>query len=361
MFKSSVSGLKTLILIILSIALIASLICLFSVSRSNRLLREEVERLSSPPKGFYQKLATGRDVSILVVGDSIGAGAGSTDGNSWTELLENWIEQTYYCRCDIANISLGGNTSYAGYVSVMRLDNEASYDLAVICYGENDDTGGFTKEYEAIIRALRLKYPQCALISILESSQKTYTEKIGDIKALADHYGYPVADMIAAFDNSGRSFDELCADDKHPNDEGYRLYFETLSSIISSKCDSFDEYSCTETDPLDPGVKEYDKFYYIPAENCIRTDDNTWTIDFNGSLTGKLGMDHELTGGGSSIGIIADNAPVTTVDFEWDDEKPLKTIHKIYDNDCTVTMGMKLSFTSKEMADAFHGLIFTGG
>ena len=33
--------------------------------------------------GIYRKLNKGKDVSILINGDSIGAGGGSTDGNSW--------------------------------------------------------------------------------------------------------------------------------------------------------------------------------------------------------------------------------------------------------------------------------------
>lgn len=38
----------------------------------------------------------------------------------------------------VTNVSMGGNTSYAGYVRTMDLDDSTDYDLAIICYGQND-------------------------------------------------------------------------------------------------------------------------------------------------------------------------------------------------------------------------------
>ena len=331
-----------------------------SLERENKTLKQENEILKTAPAGFYQKLKSGRDVNILVVGDSIGGGAGSTEGNSWAELLKEWIENTYYCRCVLTNISLGGNTSYAGYVSEMLLDDGTEYDLAIICYGENDGTSGFVKEYEAIIRGLNRKYKNCALISILESSQKTYTRKIKDIISLAGHYDYPVADTIEAFEKSGKSFEDLCVDDKHPNDEGYKLYFDTISGIIEKKCTAYEAHETKDVAPYDPEVKEYDTFYYIGSPDCVRTDKKTWEIKFNGSLSGKLGIDHELLPGGGSLSVYADGELITEENYEWDYDYPLKAIHKINDSGCSVNENIRLEFSSSEMADSFSGLIFTG-
>ncbi len=331
-----------------------------SLEEENETLKQENAALKTGPVGFYQKLKSGRDVNILVVGDSIGGGAGSTEGNSWDALLKEWIEGTYYCKCNLTNISLGGNTSYAGYVSEMLLDDNIEYDLAVICYGENDGTSGFAREYEAIIRGLNRKYKNCALISILESSQKTYTRKIQDIISLAEHYDYPVADTIEAYERSGKSFEDLCVDDKHPNDEGYRLYFETISGIISEKCEAYEEHETKDTAPYDEAVTEYDTFYYIAASDCVRSDERTWDIDFNGKLSGKLGIDHELLPGGGELSVYADGELVAEETYEWDYDYALKAIHKIDDEVCTVNENMRLEFSSREMADAFKGLIFTG-
>ena len=61
---------------------------------------------------FYQKLADGFDVNILIVGDSIGEGAGATrPGCQWTKLLSEEIQKTYHVRTELNNISMGGHTS----------------------------------------------------------------------------------------------------------------------------------------------------------------------------------------------------------------------------------------------------------
>ena len=80
---------------------------------------------------------------------------------------------------------MGGNASYAGYVRTMALNDDVDYALAIICYGQNDGADGFSTNYESIIRAIRSKYPDCSIISILESSQREYTEKMTTIQSIA--------------------------------------------------------------------------------------------------------------------------------------------------------------------------------
>ena len=82
---------------------------------------------------------------------------------------------------------MGGNASYAGYVRTMALNDDVDYDLAIICYGQNDSADGFSTSYESIIQAIRSKYPGCSIISILESSQQTYTEKMTTIQSICEH------------------------------------------------------------------------------------------------------------------------------------------------------------------------------
>lgn len=86
--------------------------------------------------------------------------------------------------------------------------NDVDYDLAIICYGQNDGAEGFSTNYEFIICAIRSKYTDCSIISILEFSQREYTEKMTTIQSICEHYSIPVADTIAAFNNSGKAYDE---------------------------------------------------------------------------------------------------------------------------------------------------------
>ena len=64
-------------------------------------------------------------LKVLIVGDSIGEGAGASDPTmKWYKYLIPYMKDTYGVKLDITNVSMGGNTSYAGYVRVMELDEK---------------------------------------------------------------------------------------------------------------------------------------------------------------------------------------------------------------------------------------------
>lgn len=160
----------------------------------------------------------------MIVGDSIGEGSGASSYSSfWVPLLQSNLKNTYsISSIRIDNVFMGGNSSYAGYVRMMVLNDDVDYDLAIICYGQNDGLDGFSSNYESIIRAIRSKYRDCSIISILESSQREYTEKMTTIQSICEHYGIPVADTIATFNNSGTPYEELSNDGVHPNNAGQK-------------------------------------------------------------------------------------------------------------------------------------------
>ena len=132
---------------------------------------------------------------------------------------------------NFADVDLGFKDKETSTDSSSILD-DVDYDLAIICYGQNDSTDGFSTNYESIIQAVRTKYPDCSIISILESSQREYTEKMTTIQSICEHYSIPVADTIAAFNNSGKAYDDLTGDGVHPNEAGQEIYFETVKSVI---------------------------------------------------------------------------------------------------------------------------------
>lgn len=202
---------------------------------NKKLYQEEQEKQAALKQkeaedSFYQKLGDGFDVNVLIVGDSIAENGQGENG--WCTLLQNNLRKAYGNSVSFTNVSMGGNASYAGYVRTMALNDDVGYDLAIICYGQNDGADGFSTNYESIIRAIRSKYPDCSIISILESSQRTYTEKMTTLQSICEHYGIPVADTIDAFNNSGKAYDDLTGDGVHPNDAGQEIYFETVKKVI---------------------------------------------------------------------------------------------------------------------------------
>lgn len=261
-----------------------------------KLYQEEQEKEAALKQkkaedSFYQKLSDGFDVNVLVVGDSIGAGAGTeTDGQQWFKQLQAYLRTVNKASVSVTNVSMGGNTSYAGYVQTMALDDDIDYDLAVICYGQNDALQGLDVYYEAIVQAIKNKYPNCSIISILESSQRDYTSNIITIQSICDHYGIPVADTIVAFNNSGKAYDDLSNDGVHPNDAGQEIYYETVKNVIDENV-AASTGKMENVDAINADVHKFDNFIWYGADKDFkRVDDTTFTL--NASASGVFGMSY---------------------------------------------------------------------
>lgn len=329
---------------------------------NKKLYQEEQEKQATLKQqeaedSFYQKLADGFDVNVLIVGDSIGAGGGiETSGMQWYNQLQSYLRTINKNKVSLTNVSMGGNASYAGYVRTMALNDDVNYDLAIICYGQNDSTNGFSTNYESIIRAIRGKYPDCSIISILESSQKEYTEKMTTIQSICEHYSIPVADTIEAFNNSGKAYDDLTGDGVHPNDAGQETYFETIKTVIDDNVAAYTG-KMEEVDVINADVHKFDNFVWYDANSDFeRVDDTTFTIST--SASGILGIDYTYESGDNKADIYVDGelfeSPTVTFDYDFSQRHIL-----VVSDDCTVKNKIKVVFNTKEQADGFRGMCFS--
>lgn len=327
-----------------------------------KLEKEKLTRESS----FYQKLSYGLDVNILVVGDSIGANSGaSSSDNYWTNKLQRYIRDAYMLNSKyggtvkLKNVSMGGNSSYAGYVRTLCLDDEVDYDLIVFCYGQNDSIDKFEIYYEAMVRAGRKKYPNASIISILESSQRDYTPKMKIIQDICASYNIPIADTIASFNSSRFEYDELSKDGVHPNDMGYELYFETVKNVIDEnvKCGTG---KLGDVDLQNEGTSAFNKFvWYGKKGDAIfrRIDDCTYQIS-GISAHGIMGIDYAYQSGNNKAEIYIDGvlykAPTVYFDYDFSQRRIL-----VVGFDLTVNEKIKIVFETKKQADEFNGVCFS--
>ena len=365
-------GKKNTVLIILIVVMVAALsILMWGEKKKANAKAQELAKLNEQiyaenqakaealkqkeaEDSFYQKLVDGFDVNVLVVGDSIAEGGQGEKG--WCTLLQNNLRKTYGNNVSFTNVSMGGNASYAGYVRTMALNDNVDYDLAIICYGQNDGADGFSTNYESIIRAIRSKYPDCSIISILESSQRTYTEKMTTIQSICEHYSIPVADTIAAFNDSGKAYDDLTGDGVHPNDAGQEIYFETVKAVIDDNVTA-STGKMTDTDVINADVHKFDNFvWYDASSDFERVDDTTFTISV--SATGVLGIDYTFESGDNKADIYVDGelfeSPTVTFDYDFSQRHIL-----VVSDDCTVENEIKVVFNTKEQADGFKGMCFS--
>lgn len=294
---------------------------------------------------------------ILIVGDSIGNGEGCDDyANKWFKFIGPHMEENYNRQVKITNVSMGGNSSYAGYARIMMLEEDTDYDLVIVCYGQNDKVEGFSRYYESILRAIRQKYPSCEVISILESSQKTYTEKMLTIQSLAEHYGVYVADTIEAFVESGKAYEELTNDGCHPNDEGQRLYYETVIKIIDEiygKPEA-EQPECSDIQPVNSGMEQFENFTYFSKEKFRTVDELTYEIDVE-NVSGNLGINYHLPEGEHSIIVSADGENICEKKMGCDNAYMQEYI-EVLAEDCVVKETIRLRFSDIETAAAFKGI-----
>lgn len=365
-------GKKNTVLIILIVVMVAALsILMWGEKKKANAKAQELAKLNEQiyaenqakaealkqkeaEDSFYQKLVDGFDVNVLVVGDSIAEGGQGEKG--WCTLLQNNLRKTYGNRVSFTNVSMGGNASYAGYVRTMALNDNVDYDLAIICYGQNDGADGFSTNYESIIRAIRSKYPDCSIISILESSQRTYTEKMTTIQNICEHYSIPVANTIAAFNDSGKVYDDLTGDGVHPNDAGQEIYFETVKAVIDDNV-AASTGKMTDIDVINADVHKFDNFVWYDANSDFeRVDDTTFTISV--SATGVLGIDYTFESGDNKADIYVDGelykSPTVTFNYDFSQRHIL-----VVSDDCTVKSEIKVVFNTKEQADGFKGMCFS--
>ncbi len=322
----------------------------------------------------YQKLASGRDVSLLIVGDSIGA-------LPWTSDVAAWMEENYQVSCTIKNISLGSNTAYSGYVSEKLLDDGIAYDLVLVCYGQNDLPEGFSADYEALIREVLSKNNLPCVISVLESSQREYTEKMQAIESIAAYYGIEIADTIAAFENSGYSYETLSSDGVHPNGYGQAVYASTVEAVISQCVEkefarrkdlvlsalkgasaSVEDDSCSPSlpGPMDPsGVAPYESFRYYPSAAFSRISDTEWEIRFDSPQKGLLGISRSRCPGENLFEIFSNDELYYAEEDYHSIGFSLMRISKVSSEPAVFEGNLRVIFLEKEHADSFFGIIFT--
>ena len=296
--------------------------------------------------------------TMLIVGDSIGEGAGCSDPElKWYKKLIPYMKEQFGINLEITNVSMGGNTSYAGYVRTMNLDEKTGYDYVVVCYGQNDATEDFSLYYETLLRTIKEKYPSAVMISVLESSQKEYTEKMQIIQELCEHYGVYVADTIAAFNNSGYTYEELCDDGTHPNDKGQEVYFNTVAEVLDDCYQETGADTVEDIESVNKSIDEFKSYQYYSKADFEKVDDLKYRLVAD-ELSGRLGIDYVTVKGDNYIKVYVQNEIAAGKNVVWDNEFTLRYIEVLSD-DFYAGKEVLLEFSSEEMFENFEGIIVT--
>ena len=186
----------------------------------------------------YEKIEAGSSFNYLIIGDSIGRGAGAESKNlRWYSQLEVLIKDFSGSRARRNMLVQSGATAFEGIYKLQKAPKFRDIDLIFIVFGENDrkymDSEQFTFFYEKLVRNAKERYPGSEIITIIESPLKQ--EQFADaIKRVSAHYGAKPLDMRIPFNQSGMLTEQLTTDTVHPNGKGYQLYATSMLELIKN-------------------------------------------------------------------------------------------------------------------------------
>lgn len=230
----------TVIVVVLGIAAnkrrareIAAISQRYMAERKAEKEKERIENLN-----VYEKLKEGRAINIIVIGDGIGASWGATsEANKWYNVLADKLQKKY--KGSITTTKLNGEiaTVVRGWVELNRAELSEGQDLALICFGQNDNgrlsPTQFAIFYESLIRKLKKHNPDIDIIPIIESSIKSDNSYTEVIKKLSKHYDFTYVDTMTAFNNYEGGYGSLSDDGILPNDKGYSYYADLMEECIA--------------------------------------------------------------------------------------------------------------------------------
>lgn len=198
----------------------------------------------------FFKLNHYNSITVGYFGGSITEGAGASDGQktSWRALTTEFLRQTHP-NATVVEIqaAIGGTGSDLG---MYRCDDDLtsrSPDLVFVEFAVNDcdmEYGAIEAQVETIYRKILRADPYTDIVCIITTTRSIAErlERGGEFtartahSAVAHHYNVPILDVgdLLHFEvlRTGGDFLTLTADTVHPNDRGYALYADCVTSFL---------------------------------------------------------------------------------------------------------------------------------
>lgn len=301
---------------------------------------------------FYQKLANGYDTDILILGDSTAADA---DFSALSERLQSTYLSSSGGEVNVSNLANADGNLLCDILRVNELPDKPDYDLVVLCYGLNDTGDDVTRNFEALILALKNKFPDCSIICTIEPCFHAVTTELQTMIDVCSSYHVPVVNLFSEFyDKSADSYSD-CFDDTGSglSEKGAEEWMELL-------CETIDENVAQSTGKMDDTpliirkAEEMAKLRFISVDDArvSRKDDTTYTLDIKAS--GMSYILHKQDIGGSDVKVIADD-----ILYQFGKPCGVKTpdgsyIIPVYE-ELVCEKDFSIIFASKELADGLEG------
>lgn len=325
------------------------------VREESRQERNHRIRSMYPEADAYQLLKMGVDLHVLVAGDTIGAASNANDALvAWYDLLNDYCQDRYGARLTINNLSLDGNNSYSGYAQVEALKDADSYDLAILCFGLNEDETDFPLFYECLIRSVLRNCPSCSVIAVQEYLDGDHSGMRDYIERLCNYYAIQRADVNYAFLRRGDAASLLSEGGSIPNEAGYQVFAGEIERVIGKSIKDEVSRPVLQVKPLLDTALEFSEADGYSAEIFQRVDDRTVKAAL-GHIHGAVGLDLSYEPGENRITVYGDGKVYAVFSSLFDTTFSQRHVFLLSKNviDCAELV---IQFTSPTQADSFQGI-----
>lgn len=287
----------------------------------------QTEHYLSDDLNVYEKVADGSAINYLVIGDSIGRGAGAESTElRWYSQFEVLLKDYSGSRSRRNMVVQSGATAFEGIYKFQNAPRFRDIDLIFISFGENDrkymDQEQFTFFYEKLIRNAKERYPGAEIITFIESPLKQ--EQYADaIKRVSVHYGAKSLDMRVPFNETGMLTEQLTTDMVHPNGKGYELYAYSILKLIKKNIKSDAEIAGLPKPLMNNGSFNLAEKKHIAARKGFKREygvevsknpGDYLEYEFFGPILGVTAIRSEI---GGKMNVFIDGEYVRTVSTWW--------------------------------------------
>ncbi len=301
---------------------------------------------------FYQKLEHGYDTDILILGDSTATDA---DFSALSEHLQSKYLSASGSAVNVNNLANADGNLLCDVLRVNEMPDKPDYDLAILCYGQNDSGNNVTQDFESLIVALKSRFPDCSIICTIEPGFHSITTELQSMTDVCSAHHVPVINLFSEFYDKGA--------------DSYFDYFDSSQTSLGGKgidewntllCALIDENVARSTGKMDdtPLIsrksEEMAKLRFIPIDDVrvSRTDDTSYSLDFKAK--GASYILHKQDVGGSDVKVIADD-----ILYQFGKPCGIKApdgsyIIPIYE-ELSCEKDFTITFSSKELADGLEG------
>lgn len=301
---------------------------------------------------FYQKLENGYGTDILILGDSTAVDA---DFSALSEHLQSKYLSASGSAVNVANLANADGNLLCDVLRVNEMPDKPDYDLAILCYGQNDSGNDVTQNFESLIVALKSRFPDCSIICTIEPGFHAITTELQAMTDVCSAHHVPVINLFSELYDKGA--------------DSYFDYFDSSQTSLGEKgidewntllCALIDENVAQSTGKMDdrPLIsrksEEMAKLRFIPIDDVrvSRTDDTSYSLDFKAK--GASYILHKQDVGGSDVKVIADD-----ILYQFGKPCGVKTpdgsyIIPIYE-ELSCERDFTITFSSKELADGLEG------